>query len=116
MRSVKTRTRSVELTPSLTTGSSGTLGLGRLVFASNGNPVVLWTQQDTAGLYRLHIARFNGTAWDTTFGVLSGVAGNAGDVEGADLAVDSSGEPTVAWSEHDTTANTHAVYVWKSNY
>ena len=77
---------------------------------------VLWTQQGGTGSNRLYVARFNGTAWDTTFGVLSGVAGNNGDVQGADVAVDSAGEPTVAWSEEDTTTSTVAVYVWKSNY
>ena len=107
---------STELTPSLPTGSSGSIGVGRLVFAANGNPVVLWTQEDTSSSYRLYVARFNGTAWDTTFGVLSGVAGNNGSVQGADVAVDSAGEPTVAWSEEDTTTDTVAVYVWKSNY
>ena len=107
---------STELTPTLTTGSSGTIGVARLVFAANGNPVVLWTQQDSSSHNRLYVARFNGTAWDTTFGVLSGVAGNNGSIQGADLAVDSAGEPTVAWSEQDTTTNSVAVYVWKSNY
>ena len=107
---------STELTPTLSTTSSGTVGVARLVFASNGNPVVLWTQQGSTGSNRLYVARFNGTAWDTTFGVLSGVAGNNGDVQGADVAVDSAGEPMVAWSEEDTTTSTVAVYVWKSNY
>jgi Bacterial Ig-like domain/Bacterial Ig domain len=106
-----------ELTPTLPTGSPGTIEGGRLVFAANGNPIVLWTQEDTSSSNnRLYVARFNGTAWDTTFGVLSGVAGNNGSVQGADLAVDSAGEPTVAWSEEDTTINSVAVYVWKSNY
>ena len=107
---------STELTPSFPTGSSGTVGVARLVFAANGNPVVLWTQQTSTGSNRLYVARFNGTVWDTTFGVLSGVAGNNGSVQAADVAVDSAGEPTVAWSEEDTTTSTVAVYVWKSNY
>lgn len=106
----------MDVTPSLPTGSSGTVGLARVAFGSNGNPVVLWIQQDATGANRLHVARYNGTAWDTTFGVLSGVAGNSGDVQRADIAVDASAAPTVIWTEEDTTTGSSAVYVWKSNF
>jgi hypothetical protein len=106
----------LDVTPTLPTGTSGVVGLGRLVFGGKGNPVVLWIQKDATGANRLHVARFNGTAWDTTFGVLSALPGNTGDVQRADLAVDATGAPTVIWTEEDTTSGASAVYVWKSNY
>jgi hypothetical protein len=106
----------LEVTPTLPTGTSGVVGLGRLVFGGDGKPVVLWIQKDAAGANRLQVARFNGTGWDTTFGVLSAVPGNGGDVQRADVAADANGSPTVVWTEEDTTNGSSSVYVWKSNY
>ena len=73
-------------------------------------------QKDASGANRLHVARFNGTAWDTTFGVLSAVSGNTGDVQRADIAADANGAPAVVWTEEDISTGSSAVYVWKSNY
>lgn len=105
-----------DLIPSLPTGLSGTVGAGYLALGSGGKVVVAWIQADATGNARVHVARFNGTTWDTTYGVLSGVAGSGGSVSGADMGVDPLAAPTVAWSEQDTTTGSTAVYVWKSNY
>jgi hypothetical protein len=105
-----------DLTPSLPTGASGTVGAGYLALGSSGKAVVAWIQVDATGKDRVHVARFNGTNWDTTYGVLSGVAGSGGSAFSADLGVDPLAAPTVAWSEQDTATGSTAVYVWKSNY
>lgn len=107
---VLTSTGWADLVPSLPTGSSGAAG-GQLHLDSAGNPVVLWSQDG-----RLYVARFNGAAWDTTFGVLTGVAANNGTVQSADMAIDSLGAPTVTWSETDSSTAVVSVYTWKSNY
>jgi hypothetical protein len=106
-----------DLTPSLPTGSAGVLqGLGRVALDQAGNPIVLWGQQNAQSNERLFVARFNGTAWDTTFGTLTGVAGNTGAATGASLGIDAAGRPTVSWSEEETGTGIVAVYTWKSNY
>jgi hypothetical protein len=50
-----------------------------------------------------------------TFGTLTGVANGNGDVFAADLGVDASGAPTVAWIEQDSTTGNSSVFTWKSN-
>ena len=103
-----------QLISSLPTGSSGAVGLAEVVLASSGDVLVLWTQSDTSSRNRLHVARFRGTAWDTTYGVLSGITN--GDTISAAIAVDAGGVPTVAWDERDSASGLDSVFVWKSNY
>lgn len=104
-----------DLVPSIPTGGSLDVG-GQLLLDAAGHPVVLWAQTDTNSRRRLHVERFNGATWDTTFGVLTGVASNNGSVNAENMAIDSLGTPTVTWSENDTTTNVVSVYTWKSNY
>jgi hypothetical protein len=61
------------------------------------------------------LGRFNGTACDTTFGTLAGVAGGMGTMFSGDLAVDALGASTVAWIEEDTCTGIYSAYAWKSD-
>jgi hypothetical protein len=103
-----------ELTPSLPTGSAGAIGIGRIAIAQSGDVLVLWTQLDGGSHNRFHVARFRGSAWDTTYGVLSAITN--GDAVDAQIAVDAAGVPTVAWDERDSSSGMDSVFVWKSNY
>jgi hypothetical protein len=62
----------------------------------------------------LHVARYRGSAWDTTYGVLSAITN--GDAIDAQMAVDRAGIPTVVWDERDSSSGIDSVFVWKSNY
>jgi hypothetical protein len=65
--------------------------------------------------FHLFLGRFNGTAWDTTFGTLADVAAGVGTIFSGDLAVDALGAATVAWIEEDTCTGIYSVYTWKSD-
>jgi hypothetical protein len=79
----------------------------RLRTARDGLPVVAWT--DTTGPVRIGVARWDGTTWDTRFGLFNGgqVVFNTAVPE---LAVDVRGHVWVAWLEGT------AIQVWMSNY
>jgi hypothetical protein len=98
-------------TPSLPTGNAATIGTGQVAVAANGDVLVLWTQTDVSSHSRVHLARFRGNAWDTTYGVLYGSSN--GDTLAAAFAVDAAGVPTVVWQERDAS---DSVLVWRSNY
>jgi hypothetical protein len=105
-----------DLVPSLPTGSANAVVGASVQIDATGNPLVLWSQQDSSGSNSLRMARFNGTAWDTTYGVLNGVPGAGTDAQYASFGVDKAFAPTVTWTETDTSSGTTSVYVWKSNY
>jgi hypothetical protein len=112
---VLTGTGWVDLTPSLATGSAQNVGEAQVAIDPAGNPVLLWLQEDSSSNDVLSVARFNGAGWDTTFGTLTGVANGNGSVFSADLEVDASGAPTVAWIEEDMTTFNSSVFTWRSN-
>jgi hypothetical protein len=99
----------------LSTGSTAAVGAANLRLDSMGNPLVLWSQTGSSNAASLRLARFNGTAWDTTYGTLNGVTGGNG-VQYFNFAADSQAVPTVAWSQQDPSTTTSSVYVWKGNY
>jgi hypothetical protein len=106
-----------DLVPSLTTGVAGLVAGANLQLDSAGNPLVLWSQPDSStNSKRLRVARYNGTSWDTTYGILKGAQAPGSGSQYFSLAVDKTSAPTVAWSETDTASATTSVYVSKSNY
>ncbi len=82
-----------------------------LFLDSSGNPVVAW-YDDTSGNWEIYIRRFNGTAWvdvgdnSSTGG---GISKNVGESLQPSLALDSSGNPVVAWN--DNTSGNYEIYV-----
>jgi hypothetical protein len=103
----------VDLAPALATGSTAALLEAQVALRPDGNPVVLWNQPATSGGSLLHVARYNGSAWDTSYGTLVGTGGSA--IGPNTFALDSSGAPTVAWTEQPSTGR-DTIHVWKSNY
>ncbi len=83
-----------------------------LALDSAGNPVVAWQESD--GPSNIYVQRFNGTSWvNVGSGVLSGSSVTGSNAESPSLALDSSGNPVVAWREFDGAVN--KIYVQKFN-
>jgi hypothetical protein len=78
-----------------------------------GQPVVAWVDSD-GGPRTVRVARHTGTAWDTSFGPLSGFDGSGTDAASPRLVLDRFGFPVVAWQETDGTSP--STFVWKSNH
>lgn len=77
----------------------------KLAVTGEGNPVVSYTDVDSPGPYnetQVFVEAWDGDAWQALGGGLSWVelsGGNATDAWGQDMALDSSGNPVVGWSE-----------------
>jgi hypothetical protein len=95
-------------------GSSETnsnAGNPSLALDSAGNPVVAWTEFD-GSINKIYVQRFNGTAWVSVgSGVLNAVGSPATNPS---LALNSSGNPTVAWQEGPFSNNSN-IYVQRFN-
>ena len=79
----------------------------RLALASDGSPVVAWT--DTSSGVRIGVARWTAGAWDTRFGLFN-AGQNPLNTIVPELVVDARGNIWVAWQEGT------AAQVWMSNY
>ncbi|MBN2361722.1 MAG: hypothetical protein JXR83_19880 [Deltaproteobacteria bacterium] len=78
-----------------------------LAVGFSGNPVVAWEESD-----EIYIKRFDGIAWLDVLSFASsggGISDNTGNSEDPSLAVDSSGNPVVAWV--DDTSGDDEIYV-----
>jgi hypothetical protein len=105
-----------DLVPSFPTASAEAVAAAQIQLDTTGNPVVLFSQPDASGSQTLRLARYNGTAWDTTYGSLNAVTGSGSDAQNFSLAVSAQGAPTVAWDERDPSTTMRSVYTWTSNY
>ena len=76
-----------------------------LVLDAAGNPIVAWND-GTPGNLEIYLKRWNGTAWVELGGSATGggVSNTAGLSAGPSLALDSAGNPVVAWND-DTPGN-----------
>ncbi len=74
----------------------------------SGYPVVAWTHRDNAtSIWRVYLRRWNGSEWEEldrsgTDGIGIYYASSLG-MRGLDMALDSAGNPIVAWNYYDTT-------------
>jgi hypothetical protein len=71
-------------------------------------PVVAW-HEDDGTVYNVHVQRWDGSAWSPVGGGLLSRNGAGTDAGSPSLALDGSGNPVVAWHEHDGT--TYNIYV-----
>ncbi len=78
-----------------------------LALDASGNPVVAF-QEDDGSVNNIYVSRWKGSAWQLVGGAISAVAGGTGAYEPS-LALDSLGNPVVAWREQNP--NTSFVYV-----
>jgi hypothetical protein len=80
-----------------------------LALDASGNPVVAF-QEDDGSVNNIYVFRFSAGSWQAVGGALSAVAGGTGAYEPS-LALDSVGNPVVAWREEN--AITSNVFVWR---
>jgi hypothetical protein len=88
----------------------------RLAVDGTGQTLIAWTDSD--GTTRnLHVARYNGTAWDTSFGTISAIDGANTPAAHPALVITSDGVPMLAWDEVSAgTGQRPSTFVWKSNH
>jgi Bacterial Ig domain len=84
--------------------------LPSLALDSSGNPVVAWTERDGT-FTNIYLKRWTGTAWILVGNGLLNLINNQ-SFSDASLALDSSGNPVVAWSENDGTSINVYVKRW----
>lgn len=95
-------------------GISNTEGESRipdLAVNLDSNPIVVW-QDDVSGDQEIYLLQWNGVAWveiGTNSAALGGISDNDGDSGGPSLAIDSSGQPLVAWT--DNSSGNWEIYV-----
>jgi hypothetical protein len=80
---------------------------------SSGNPVVAWHEFDGSSR-NIYVKRFDGSTWvNVGTGVLSAVSGAGTDAHQPSLALDSAGNPVVAWFEFNGLISN--IYVQRYN-
>lgn len=94
--------------------NAGTSEFASLALDAKGNPAVAWDDTSTQGTEILFI-KFDGTQWVTAEGknyapALANVSNNLGFSEYPSLALDSKGNPHIAWDD-DTTGNMEVFYI-----
>jgi hypothetical protein len=70
-----------------------------LALDSSGNPVVAWSEFDGT-VQNIYVQRFNGSSWVNVGTSLSGSSAASSYAFNPTLALDSSGNPVVAWQEN----------------
>ncbi len=85
-----------------------------LALDSSDNPVVAWSD-NTSGNYEIYVKRWNGSSWQDIGGSASGggISDNIGPSKRPSLALDSSDNPVVAWSDH--TSGNREIYIKRWN-
>jgi hypothetical protein len=106
-----------DLVPSFSTGlDQNAITDARVALGPDGNPFILWSSPDATSSQSLYVARYTGTTWDRTYGILNGVSAASSDIRYPTIAIDKSGTATVTWTEPDLTTGSESIYLWKSNY
>jgi len=88
-----------------------------LYLDSSGNPYVVW--EDTSpGNYDIYFLKWNGEEWvdaDGTGEESKNISANAGASGYPFICLDSSGNPHVAWHDHDYASGNNEIYYLKWN-
>jgi hypothetical protein len=84
-----------------------------LALDNSGNPVVAWQEDNGLGIPNIFVKRWNGTNWVQLGSFLN--IDNHQDAYNPSLALDSSGNPTVSWSEFDGTSRNIYVKRWNGS-
>ena len=84
-----------------------------LALDSSGFPTVAWSEKDATS-YNIYVKKWNGTVWNQLSMTFLNVSSGK-DADNPSLALDSSGIPTVAWSEFDGTSKNIYVKKWNGS-
>ena len=79
----------------------GNSGSPSVAINNSGNPVVAWSDE-SSGNYEIYVLQWNGSSREeigTGSSLAGGISHNAGDSGEPSLAIDTSGNPVVAWSD-----------------
>jgi hypothetical protein len=82
----------------------------QLAVDDKGRVILAWTDAAGSLPQNVHVARYDGGSWDTSFGVLSALPENTTPAANVKLILMPDGSPVVAWDEGNTS------YVWTSNH
>jgi hypothetical protein len=88
-------------------------GSTSITVGTDGRPIVAWSEQPMGGpAASIHVARWSGSAWESTYPPLDQVPGSKTDGYTPSLTLGSTNQPMVAWAEVGTNSVTD-VYVAK---
>jgi hypothetical protein len=88
------------------------INFSSLALDGAGNPTVAWQRYEGSSL-NTFVRRWSGTSWEQLAGSLNINANE--EAPDSSLDVDSSGNPTVAWREFDSTTTNYFLYVKRWN-
>jgi hypothetical protein len=84
-----------------------------IVVAPDDNPIIAWSEAEGANTGNpsdIHVAKWTGTAWDQSYGLLSGQQGTGTNANSPRLAVATAGQFFVAWAETNQSS-VSSIYV-----
>lgn len=84
-----------------------------LTIGADGLPVVAWSEAQGNMPGTVHVAKWSGSAWDSSYGQLDAVAGSGTSAGLPSLGVSPSGDLFVAWAETNPTASTVFAARWQ---
>jgi hypothetical protein len=99
----------VSLGGSLNIDASKSALFSDIALDSSGNPIVTWHEDDGTS-YNVHVKKWNGATWASLGGILDFNSGK--NAFAPSIALDSSGNPTIAWQEPVDTSNNIYVKKW----
>jgi hypothetical protein len=87
-------------TPEVIENGSGDASSPQIAMDSSGNAIAVWQQEDGTGVYSIYANRYiAGSGWGTA-GLIEG---GSGEVGGAEIAMDISGNAIAGWNQDDGT-------------
>jgi hypothetical protein len=96
--------------------TSASPGGAQLAVDSLGQILLAWSDSDGTTL-NVHLARFDGTKWDSSFGTISAIDGPNTPAANPALVITPDGVPVLAWDEKDASLGSRpSTFIWKSNH
>jgi hypothetical protein len=75
-----------------------------LTLATDGSPVIAWPESQGSAPATMHVAKWSGAAWDSSYGQLDAVSGAGTDTYNPALAFSPAGDLFLSWAEPDPSA------------